>query len=206
MKISLSSKDRLTVSVDESKMAKFLLVVLVVFTIMSFRKFSQESDLLHKGWFIAFLISCVFLFGAVLATFEKATFEFNTTTQIVLWKRKRIWSQRSGGILFSSIRDIGVQGMVGDCNRPLSRRVVIFTDSEQIPIRIAYMPDNNSECLKIAEQLKQFIGKPTTDMVTDNVRELALSGQKMDAIRLVRKERGISLEEAIRLVDNINKK
>lgn len=78
-------------------------------------------------------------------------------------------------------------------NSSLSR-VVLKTDKEDLPLTISYI--GNHGCRKVTDKLHSLLEFESMDLVMDSVFEMVSKGKKIEAIKLLRNEKGISLTEA----------
>jgi len=115
-----------------------------------------------------------------------------------------VWRRRGAIIPFDDIVSILLQTPIGDEGVP-SRRITIKTSDHEVPISTAYSPDHDEKTLGIADKLRGFLGASTGGAVLDSVRSLVENGSTLDAVRLLRQETGISLEEAHTRVEEMKR-
>ncbi|MFP5211809.1 MAG: SRPBCC domain-containing protein, partial [Acidobacteriota bacterium] len=122
-------------------------------------------------------------------------FVFDLRHRMVDWSRRRALSRKRGTVPFDSIRAVVAQTPIGDHGIP-SRRIALLTHEGELPLSVAYSPDNGNECLRIAAELNRAIGRPTDDPLSHSLRGAVEAGRSLEAIRLLRQERPMSLGAA----------
>jgi len=80
---------------------------------------------------------------------------------------------------------------------------VLKTNSEDLPLTISYI--GNHGCRKVTDKLHSLFEFESRDLVMDCVLEMVSKGKKIEAIKLLRNEKGISLTEAKNIVDDLTK-
>ncbi len=193
-KVLQQSDNTLIVETDTSTFAKLCLfggiacaVIAAMKLLLHPRTFDNESLL---GLLAGTLIGLI----AFLAVLERNVFVFDRTRRLVQWRRRRALSEKSGEILFAEIGAVVAQRPIGDDGTP-NRRVALITQGKAIPLSLGYDPDSNDACLRLAEQIREFIGQPSQLDWQTAVR-VAISQGQIEAVRLLQKEKQFSLAEA----------
>jgi len=146
------------------------------------------------------------LFALVVS--ENSRFTFDRRRRIATWKRGWAFSTKAGTIPFGQIETVVIETPIGDEGVP-SRRAVLKTDGHDLPLSVGYRPDGDGECLALVARIRRFIGRDSDlavspdDVIMDSVRSAVRAGRTVDAIRLVRQHRGLSLADAQKLVDSL---
>ena len=94
---------------------------------------------------------------------------------------------------------------MGDDGPPSRRIVVRTTDGAVIPLTVGYRPDPDGEVLKTVDRIRVFLWQYTERAPMQEAERLASSGRKIDAIRVLREEQGLSLTEAKQRVDELHR-
>ena len=157
MKIAEKTRDRLVVKAGDQTFAWLLLAlaggclgIAGVIYFVNLRAISSE------GFQMALLAACLFLVG-FLALFEQATFIFDRKTRQLTWRRRRVFSNRSGIVPLDQI-----QAVISQTNleRNPKRRLALVLPGEELPLSVAYAPDPGGVSLELAETIRQFLDKP----------------------------------------------
>ena len=140
------------------------------------------------------LVATVFL--------ERSSFQFSPATRIVTWRRRWALRERSGRTPFNAIQSVLVERPMGDDGTP-SRRIVLKTTDDDVPITVGYRPDGDGAVLQIASRIRAMLGHDTGASHLNNVQALIAAGKTIDAIRVLREEEGLSLVDAKRRVEEL---
>lgn len=143
------------------------------------------------------LVAVVFL--------ETAWFEFVRGTRTITWRRRWALQRRSGSLSFAAVQSVHAERPMGDDGTPSRRIVVRTTDGAVIPLTVGYRPDPDGEVLKTVDRIRVFLGQYTERAPMQEAERLASSGRKIDAIRVLREEQGLSLTEAKQRVDELHR-
>lgn len=98
-------------------------------------------------------------FGGFLASYEKAVFVFDRGRREVSWKRALIWKRSSGRFSFDEIAAVGLENAVASTQTNPSRRLVIRTRTDVIPLSRAYAPGMTQELNFLQQKIEQFLKK-----------------------------------------------
>lgn len=139
-----------------------------------------------------------------LVVLERVWFQFAADTRILSWRRRWALRARSGSIPFESITSVIVERPIGDDGTP-SRRITLKTESgEVIPITVGYRPDADGIVLQIADRIRVLLGHDADATHMLNVKALIAAGRRIDAIRILREEEGLSVVDAKRRVEELD--
>ena len=119
------------------------------------------------------------------------------------WSRRGILGTQSGQIQLSDIHDVTVE--ILSENRSNTYRVALVTPTERWPLT-PYYSGNKASSEKVKETLRTFLGfasQPAATSLDAQLRSLVASGQTIEAIKLVRTERNLSLKDAKEFVDSL---
>jgi len=130
-----------------------------------------------------------------LVTLERAHFRLSPRAGTIVWSRRWGFRRRSGSLSFEDVKSIVAERPLGDDGIP-SRRIVLHTrDGRTIPVTVGYSQDGGGDMLRIAEQIGLMVGsgggKPS-----DALQSLIDAGQIIDAVKLLRETRGLTITEA----------
>ena len=135
-----------------------------------------------------------------VAFFEKMEFVFDRSRQLVSWKKRTVFSSRSGSVRFNSIKSIVIQG-VTDSDNNRNTRVAIITDKETLPLSKSYT-GNRNQIIKIAQKLNQWVLDKNPDLVLESIEAALDDGRRIDAAITLRKAYSLSMTEAKQILDH----
>lgn len=141
----------------------------------------------------------VFFFVAAVFT-VRSSFHFDLKTRQLTWSRRGRFTQTGGVIAFDRIRGAVLQSINSD--EGLSYRVTILTQSGEIPISIAYS-GNAKKHESARDAINQALDLTVASPDENDIRELARSGRKIDAISLARTRYGYDLTRAKEFVEGL---
>jgi hypothetical protein len=140
--------------------------------------------------------------GSGLVLWERSHFIFDPRTRTVRWRRRWAWSEKSGTLEFSQLRNVIAQTM-GESREYPDRRISLQTvEGSLVPLTQGYAPDAKGELVQLAGRIRDLLGAATPASDEGTLRALVGSGQTMEAIRLLR-EQGMSLTEAKQRLDRL---
>ncbi len=143
----------------------------------------------------------VFVFISYFLFTEKSEFNFNKISQQLIWYRKRFFKKKEGIVSFHNIKNVILQNAMSSSSTP-NTRVTLITHSEKIPLTVYYSGNSDSN-RKVAEKIRGFLEYSETDLLMDSLKEMIKSGQDIEAIKLLKAEKGISLKEAKEELRNV---
>jgi ribosomal protein L7/L12 len=132
--------------------------------------------------------------------FRRIVVQFDRRIGLATWKRWSVAGGASGDIPLSDIKDVVTEPLPG--NHGTTYRVALVTSDSRWPLTDYYV-GNFYSCNKVTDTLLAFLSlppKPEAASLADNLRHLVNSGKKIEAIKLVRQQRTLSLAEAQALI------
>ncbi len=192
-------KGTLTVRYDGTRLAKLFLVLSAICIIVLI-----YDALLGAGGAVAGLsvVSATgFLTGLLL--YERSQFAFDSRSQSLTWRHRWGWSQQAGVMPFARVKDVLVQSPVGDDGVPSRRLCLRVLEGSDLPLTHRYATDARDELLHLAGRIRTFLRPSAESDASAAVAALVRAGHKMQAVHLLRQTRGLSLNEAIRLITQI---
>jgi hypothetical protein len=150
-----------------------------------------------------------------LAAAESGRFAFDRRRRLVAWRRRFAWWRREGTLSFDEVVDVAVETPIGDHGVPSRRLVLRLANGRPLPLRTSYRTDRGDALLRIAERIRATLGRTVplpaaaaaaagpvaADAVSASVAALVRDGRKIEAIKQLRRARGLSLVDAKREVD-----
>lgn len=212
------SEDTLIVENRDKGFARLCLIGFVALLIFAVVQYLRDPRFVNKDSFKGCLGGMAVFAIGYLMLLEHGIFVIDRSHRIIHWSRKRALSRRSGSIDFDSVRSIVIQTPIGDQGVP-SRRIAIITDTAEVPLSVAYKPDHNDECLRLAEKITHYVkgtgpspaaaAAPSDSkdgVLMESVRAAVAAGRSIEAIRLLRQEKNLSLTEAKQIVDGLKER
>jgi hypothetical protein len=153
------------------------------------------------------LIGSAFFLLGFLVTYERTRFEFDSGSGLVRWSRRRTFATQGGTLPFTRIKSVILQtSLGGDASCPCCR-IALTLDEEELPLTIAYAGGMQVEYEAIAVRIRTLLklSSSPSDILMDSVHAALEQDRKIDAIRLVRLHKGLSLTEATHFVDQLQR-
>jgi hypothetical protein len=150
------------------------------------------------------LLGATMCFAIAVATSETARFAFDPARRRIDWRRRWTWWRRAGVIPFDHVRDVLVQSPVGDDGVPSRRIALRLADGGELPMTTGYSPDPDDAMVHLASRIRALVGLAGDESAP--VAALAKTGRTIDAVRLLRQTTGVSLDEAVRRVDELRRR
>ncbi len=197
--------DELVVSATGDIFERIFLCVALFFTGLALYEWMRYHGAIHEERFKGILgAACVGWIG-IISLYERSRFVFDRSRRVLTWSRRKLWGSKAGQVPFDAITRISANSPIGDDRTAPMRRVAVHTATEQIPVTATYTAELYEEQLKLAERISVFVGKPSHDFLMEMVRASAREGRMTEAIRLLRQERKMSLEEAKKIAEEAKK-
>jgi hypothetical protein len=136
--------------------------------------------------------------------FRKTVVNFDRRIGLASWKRWTVGGTTSGDIPLADIKDVIVELLAG--NRGTTYRIALVTSTGRWPLTDYYV-GNSYTCEKVRNALTAFLSLPPKSeavSLEENLRYLVSSGRKVDAIKLARYQRKMSLTEAENLIQELS--
>lgn len=143
--------------------------------------------------------------GLVAAVVSDLALRFDARARRVTWSKGRLVGWRSGVVEFAAIRDVLVRPVIDrdlDSQRPHTEwHLELVTNDGTVPLSLqgAHAP---GEYEALAASLRVLVGLGAPG---DGVTRLVAAGHIAAAVAQARKERHLSLTEAMNLVDNLSR-
>ena len=199
MKITKDSQD-LVVIEHKPGLFEYVLSIASIFLIYTFFEILLLTPEDKKN-LLGAALGCIFIISALALFYEQNEFKFNPISRQLSWKRNRFYKKTEGMLFFHNIKKVVIQ-TYSKKNSTLSR-VVLKTDSEDLPLTISYI--GNHGCRKVTDKLHSLLEFESRDLVMDSVFEMVSKGKEIEAIKLLRNKKRISLTEAKNIVDDLRK-
>lgn len=138
-----------------------------------------------------------------LAFYERNLFIFNKVSQWVQWTKWRAFRRKSGQLSFGQIQNVVLQSQPGSSSSSPIYRIALLTHEGEVPLTVTYDGDGNKKI--IAERIRDLLKKSPEKTVLDSVTEAVRRGDTIEAVRMLRHEKGLSGTEAKNFVEDIKK-
>lgn len=148
-------------------------------------------------------VGVLFMLFGYMVFYEKSVFKFHKISKQLIWSRKRLFKREEGLTSFQNIKSVVLENSMNGDSSP-NVRVVVVTEQGKIPLTNAYI-GNDSLCIRVAKRIRQILKYPDRDLVIDSINEMIRNGQEIEAIKMLRKEKEISLAEAKEQIDDIKR-
>ena len=154
-------------------------------------------------------LGAVLLFS-IAAIVDDRRFVFDPSLRTLTWEQRSWIRSRGGQLPFSQIQDVVVtfsRERDLDSNRAYDQyRAVLVTSAGQIPLT-GTSSINRQESDNLADAVLAIISAPGDSRARGSeIDRLSAAGQIIDAIALVRAQKGLGLAEAKMLVEEIRQK
>jgi hypothetical protein len=195
---------RLIVTSTSRVLDWLLLLGTALCTVPTIRGALHGSFTLHES---TPLIGSAFFFIGFLVAYERTWFEFNLALSCVRWSRTRWWSNQEGFLLFTRVKSVVLQTSLGETATCPSYRIALISDQGELPLTTAYAGGMHREYEAIVARIRTLLSlsPSSSDILMDSVRVMLEQGRKIDAIRLVSHHKGLSLTEAKRFVEQLQR-
>jgi hypothetical protein len=204
MKVQEPVAGTMVIAYDSWALTRLMSVFAVVF--LGVAGYDVFIGVRGTGRLIGLLAAAGTCLGVAVIFLEAASFELVAATRTITWSRRWALRQHSGTITFASVQSVQAERPMGDDGTPSRRIVFRTTDGATVPLTVGYQPDPDGEVLKIADRIRRFIGQSSEPSPLQAVERLVASGRKIDAIRVLREEQGLSLTEAKQRVDELHRR
>ena len=204
MKVQEPVAGTMVITHDSWALTRLMLVFAVVF--LGVAGYDIFIGARGTGRLIGLLAAAGACLGVAVVFLEAASFEFVAASRTITWRRRWALRQYSGTIPFAAVQSVQAERPMGDSGTPSRRIIFRTTDGAAIPLTVGYQPDPDGEVLKIADRIRLFIGQSSEPSPMQEVERLVASGRRIDAIRALREEQGLSLTDAKRRVDELHRR
>jgi hypothetical protein len=117
------------------------------------------------------------------------------------WSARGLFRQSSGDVAFKDIT-VGVDAFNGD--RGVTYRVMLTTPVGSMPLYQAYV-GNRQQVEQQAADLRALLGQSSDSQHDGSVAQMVQSGNKIDAVAMLRDQSHLTLEDAVRTIDDQSK-
>ena len=152
----------------------------------------------------AYFIVAVLVFFAIVCVLgmfaqqQHRTYLFDPSISMMTWTCKGLRSQSSGQVAFKDI-SVTLDGS-SESSGGTIYRLMLATPAGQMPLSRAY-----DSSLKGAQDqaaaLRTLLGETSDSLHDDSVARMSQSGNKTGAVKLLRDQSSMSLDDAVRQVD-----
>ncbi|HWI17808.1 MAG TPA: hypothetical protein VNT81_08675 [Vicinamibacterales bacterium] len=143
-----------------------------------------------------------FLIAFVMS--EWSRFHVDPVRRRIEWEQGWAFRARGGTIPFDAVRHVSLETPIGDSGVPSRRVILHLTDGTTLPVTVGYRPDGDLAITHAAELLKRALGHSKSAPL-ETARLLIGSGKTFEAIRVLVDQEGLSVGEAKRRVDRLQK-
>jgi hypothetical protein len=204
MKLEDQIDGSLVVAYDSRSLTRLMLVLMTLFLgVAGYDVFIGIRGMDRLPGLLGAAGTCL---GIGILFLESARFHFVAATRTVTWRRRWALRERSGSLPFSSIQSVRAERPLGDDGTP-SRRILLRTnDGKEIPVTVGYQPDPDGTVLQIAARIRLLLGHNSEMTQPEELKLLIATGRKIEAVRVLRENEGLSLTEAKQRVDELTRK
>jgi hypothetical protein len=153
-----------------------------------------------------FIGALLFFFGGAVFA-KRSEFNFDGDARLLTWRRRGLFTNTGGVLPFDQIRRALVQAS-DDTEGGMTYRVALSTtDAGTIPLTEMYVSGLPDKYDTVRDAINTVLGVAGTaaQQVETEILELALAGQKIDAVALARQRYGYDLAQAKRFVEALPK-
>jgi len=142
----------------------------------------------------------LFFFAAGALFTQRCHFEFDRAAQQLHWSRRDLFTRAAGTLPFDQIRHAVVQSLHSRGTSMTTRVALVLADNSHLPLTRAYSTGGAAERARVA--INELLAVPATTP-DDDILQLVLAGNKVDAIRLARTHYGYDLAQAKAFIDSL---
>jgi len=142
----------------------------------------------------------LFFFAAGALFTQRSHFEFDRAARQLHWSRRDLFTRAAGTVPFDQIRHAVVQSLHSSGTSITTRVALVLADNTVLPFTRAYSTGAAAERARTA--INDFLAVPATTP-DDDILQLVLAGNKVDAIRFARTHYGYDLTQAKAFIDSL---
>ena len=160
-----------------------------------------------KGAWIGALIGAALFFLAGTLFTKRSEFAFDFVTKQLAWRRRGLFTRAAGVVPLAEVREAFVQINPSRDNGMPMYRLAVRTDGGVVPLTDAFDTDEVKPN-RVRDRINAALNVTATDpaqLAESAILELALAGQKIEAIKLARLHYGYELAEAKAFVEGLSK-
>ena len=162
--------------------------------VLAFQQARPTRDVLGATFGVFFF----FLAGTLFT--QRNHFEFDRAARQLHWSRRDLFTRAAGTLPFDQIRHAVVQSLHSSGTSMTTRVALVLADNSHLPLTRAYSTGAAAERARTA--INDFLAVPATTP-DDDILQLVLAGNKVDAIRLARTHYGYDLTQAKAFIDSL---
>jgi hypothetical protein len=137
-----------------------------------------------------------------IAMWERSMFRADPRVRRLDWKQRWAFRNRRGSLSFDDIRQVSLETPSGDSGVPSRRVVLHLADGTLLPVTVGYRPDGDRAITNGAEMLRKALDHPKP-APEETARLLIDRGKKLEAIRVLMDQGGLSMTEAKKTADRL---
>ena len=147
-----------------------------------------------------------FLLLCALVIVRKSRFVFDARERVVRWRQILMFRTSAGSLPFDDVRGIGIESFEGEGQ---TYRLTILTAAKPVPLSSGYSC-GKAKYTNLRTTIATFLNlEPGSQEgaieMAPSVLELIRAGRKIEAIRLLRSMKEMSLLDAKRIVDEVER-
>jgi len=202
MKIIQKTADVLIV---KTEMVLFALSVAgsLLFASLAVYSFVTQGNTVRDDVFIGQTGAAVVFLLTALVFFNIVEFQFDRKRRLVIWKKRTLFTNRSGTLDFDTIKAIKIQSL-HDVDNVRSGRLTIILNTGILPLTKAYS-GNTSQLTRIAEILNHWVFSTNLDLVKESIKTALAESNRTEAAITLRRAYPLSMAEARDILDNPEK-
>jgi hypothetical protein len=140
------------------------------------------------------LAGAIFTCMTFLAVYERSDFRFDARRNRLSWSRRIGPFNSSDELALDQIQSVLMETAMGQSRYYPKHRLVLRTATGAIPIRRSYQRDDMQSV--VLGQIRDYLRMPPDPGRTDTVLALIDAHRDVEAIKLLRETRGLSLTDA----------
>jgi hypothetical protein len=140
-----------------------------------------------------------------LVMLEQSRFRVDPRTRLIEWEQRWGFRQRAGVTAFADVQHVSVEQPIGDTGIPSRRLVLHLAGGTLLPVTVGYKPDVDGAISRSGEALRRILGQEPAPSASALARALIKQGRKVEAVKILVEQEGLSLTEAKHRVDQIGR-
>ena len=156
---------------------------------LAVHSYLTHAGTIQENIFFGQAAAAITLLLAAVIFFEKTSFVFDRNRRQLIWKRRTVFTSRSGSVSFDAIKSIVIQG-IADNDDSRSLRVAVVTDKGTLPLSKSYTGSGSGQMVRMP------------NLVLEEIKTCLEKGSRMDAAIALRKAYKLSMLEAKEILDH----
>lgn len=202
MNIAEQTPSRLVIEEQAWKLGTFITVCALMLGYKGY-----ESWLYHRAFVedvVGPICGTIMLLGAGWTLTFYSRFEFDKVRGQLRWQKRRLLMNRGGTVPFSEIGQVKVEVMERE-KYLLTRPTIALKNGEEIPMQLGFAQRSGADYV-LAQTILRFLGRnEEAEAMQKNASQPFISsmtsGNKIEAIKLMRLSSGMSLKDAKKKVE-----